>query len=92
MRERRTGVIQAFSSNAMCSFSIAIASLQRARRFGAAGLFLLGSVALAGSDSPILGRSLSINGMKTSSRCPRVRRRSYTITQARSKIAAYIRQ
>jgi hypothetical protein len=45
--------------------SNAIASLQHARRFGAAGLFLLGSVALAGSDSPILARSLSINGMKT---------------------------
>jgi hypothetical protein len=64
-------VIQAFSSNAMRSFSIAIASLQRARRFGAAGLFLLGSVALSGSDSPILGRSLSINGMKTSYALPR---------------------
>jgi hypothetical protein len=59
-------VIQAFSSNAMRSFSIAIASLQRARRLGAAGLFLLGSVALSGSDSPIFGRSSSINGMKTS--------------------------
>jgi hypothetical protein len=64
-------VIQAFSSNAMRSFSIAIASLRRARRFGAAGLFLLGSVALSGSDSPTLGRSLSINGMKTSYALPR---------------------
>ena len=72
MRERRTGVIQAFSSNAMRSFSIAVASLQRARRFGAAaGLFLLGSVALSGRDSPILGRSLSINGMETSYAFPR---------------------
>jgi len=51
--------------------SIAIASLQRARRFGAAGLFLLGSVAMAGSDSPILARSLSINGMRTGYALPR---------------------
>jgi len=64
-------VIQAFSSNAMRSFSIALASLQRARRFGAAGLFLLGSVAMAGSDSPILSRSLSISGMRTSYALPR---------------------
>ena len=51
--------------------SIAIASLQRARRFGAAGMFLLGSVVLAGSDSPILGRSLSTNGIQTVYALPR---------------------
>jgi hypothetical protein len=50
--------------------SVAIASLQRARRSGVAGLFLLGLVALAGSDSPVLGRSLSINGMTTSYALP----------------------
>jgi hypothetical protein len=51
--------------------SIAIALLQQARRLGAAGLFFLGSVALAGSDSAILGRSLTINGMTTSYALPR---------------------
>ena len=51
--------------------SIAIALLQHARRFGAAGLFLLGSVALAESDSPSLARNLSINGMKTGYALPR---------------------
>ena len=54
-----------------------------------AGLFLLGSVALAGSDSPILGRSLSINGMTDQLRAaPWVRRRSSSDYQARSKTAA----
>jgi hypothetical protein len=62
---RRTGLIQALSRSAVRFSSIAIASLQRARRFGAAGLFLLGSVALAGNDSSMLARSFSINGMKT---------------------------
>lgn len=55
----------------MCFSSIATASRQRARRFGAAGFFLLGSIALAGSDSSTLGRSLNINGMQTSYALPR---------------------
>src|SRR5262245_4621015 len=54
----------------MRSFSIAVASLRWARRFGAAGLFLLGSVALGGSDGSIHGRSLTFNGMRTSYALP----------------------
>jgi hypothetical protein len=50
---------------------IAIASLQRARRLGAAGMFFLGSAVLAGNDSPMLGRSLSINGIQTAYALPR---------------------
>ena len=59
------------SRKAMRFSSIAIASLQHARRFGAAGMFLLGSVVLAGSDSPILRRSLSTNGIQTVYALPR---------------------
>jgi len=51
--------------------SITIALLQCARRFGAAGLFLLASVAFAGNDSPTLGHSVSINRLKTSYALPR---------------------
>ena len=50
---------------------ITIASLQFARRFGAAGLFLLASVAFGGKDSPIRDRSVNINGMRTSYALPR---------------------
>jgi len=45
---------------------IAIALLQQSRRLGVAGLFFLGSVTLAGSNSAIPGRSLTINGIRTS--------------------------
>jgi len=52
-------------------YLIAIASLQRARRLGTAGMFFLGSAVLAGNDSPMLGRSLSINGIQTVYALPR---------------------
>ena len=52
-------------------YLIAIASLQRARRLGTAGMFFLGSAVLAGNDSPMLGRSLSINGIQTVYTLPR---------------------
>lgn len=64
-------MIQALCRNAMRFSSITIALLQSARRFGAAGLFLLASVAFAGNDSPILGRSVSVDRLKTSYALPR---------------------
>ncbi len=70
-QDQRTGVIQAHSRNQMRFPSIAIASLQRARRSGAAGLLLMGSVAFAGVDPQILGHSLNIDGIKTSFALPR---------------------
>jgi len=70
-RERRVGVIQALFRNAMRFSSITIALSQCARRFGAAGFFLLTSVAFAGNDSPTLGRSVKINRLKTSYALPR---------------------
>jgi len=45
--------------------------LQRVLRFGAAGMFLLASVVLAENDPPIVGRSLSMNGIQTSYALPR---------------------
>jgi hypothetical protein len=59
------------SRNAMRFTLIAIASLQRARRVGAAGMFFLGSAVLAGNDSPMPGRSLSSNGIQTAYALPR---------------------
>jgi len=50
---------------------ITLGSLQCARRLGAAGMFFLGSVLLAGNNSPLLGRSLSINGIQTAYALPR---------------------
>ncbi len=70
-RERRTGVIQALSKNAMRFSSIAIASLQRPGESAPQDCSSWGHSPLAGSDSPILGRSLTINGMKTNYTLPR---------------------
>jgi hypothetical protein len=63
----RVGVIQALFRNAMRFSSITIALSQCARRFGAAGLFLLASLAFDGNDSPMLGRSVSVDRSKTNS-------------------------
>lgn len=68
---RRAGSIQAFSGCVMRFPSIPAALPSWVQRFTFAGLFLIGSVAFAGNESPMVSRSVRINGVKTSYALPR---------------------
>jgi hypothetical protein len=60
------GAVQALLANAMCCSWMTGAFLRCVRRFGAPGLLLVASVAIAGSHPSVRDRSVSISPLKSS--------------------------